>query len=120
LEVVHIPGHSPDSICLLDRNARLLWTGDTFYPGPIYIHLPGSDLDAFIKSYKRMIALSSHYDRLLPSHNEPYVEKAVLEGVLRAAQGIKTGKARYVEGIGEETRIRRYEYSGFAIIMKAD
>jgi len=119
LEVVHIAGHSPDSICLLDGNARLLWTGDTFYLGAIYIHLPGSDLDAFIKSYKRMIALSSHYDRLLPSHNEPYVEKAVLEGVLQAAREIKSGKAGYVEGIEGETRIRRYEYSGFAILSKA-
>jgi glyoxylase-like metal-dependent hydrolase (beta-lactamase superfamily II) len=113
------PGHSPDSICLLDRNARLLWTGDTFYPAAIYIHLPGSDLDAFIKSYERMIALSSHYDRLLPSHNEPYVQKAALERVLQAAQDIKAGKGVYVEGVEGETRIRRYGYSGFAIIRKA-
>ena len=113
------PGHSPDSICLLDRNARLLWTGDTFYPAAIYIHLPGSDLDAFIKSYERMIALSSHYDRLLPSQNEPYVQKAALERVLQAAQDIKAGKGVYVEGVEGETRIRRYGYSGFAIIRKA-
>jgi glyoxylase-like metal-dependent hydrolase (beta-lactamase superfamily II) len=119
LEVVYTPGHSPDSICLLDRNARLLWTGDTFYPAAIYIHLPGSDLDAFIKSYERMIALSSHYDRLLPSHNEPYVQKAALERVLQAAQDIKAGKGVYVEGVDGETRIRRYGYSGFAIIRKA-
>ena len=120
LEIVHIPGHSPDSICLLDRNAKLLWTGDTFYPGAIYVHLPGSNLDAFVKSYKRMIALSSRYDRLLPSHNEPYVEKAALEEVLQAAQAIKAGKARYIEEIREETRIRRCECPGFAIIIKAD
>ena len=119
LEVVYTPGHSPDSICLLDRNARLLWTGDTFYPAAIYIHLPGSDLDAFIKSYERMIALSSHYDRLLPSHNEPYVQKAALERVLQAAQDIRAGKGVYVEGVEGETRIRRYGYSGFAIIRKA-
>jgi len=119
LEVVHTPGHSPDSICFLDRNARLLWTGDTFYPGTIYIHLPGSDLDAFIQSYERMIALSSNYDRLLPSHNEPYVQKAALERVLRAALDIRAGKGVYVEGAEEDTRIRRYEYSGFAITSEA-
>jgi glyoxylase-like metal-dependent hydrolase (beta-lactamase superfamily II) len=119
LEVVHTPGHTPDSICLLDRDARLMWTGDTYYPGAIYVHLPGSDLDAFIKSYERMIALSPHYDRLMPSHNEPYVEKAALGTVLRAFQEVRAGKAKYIEGVVEETRIRRYEYSGFAIITKA-
>ncbi len=119
LEVVYTPGHTPDSICLLDRNARLLWTGDTFYPAPIYIHLPGSDLDAFIKSYERMIALSSHYDRLLPSHNETYVQKAALERVLQAAKEIRAGRGVYVEGVEGGTRIRRYEYPGFAIIKTA-
>jgi glyoxylase-like metal-dependent hydrolase (beta-lactamase superfamily II) len=119
LEVIHTPGHTPDSICLFDRNARLLWTGDTFYPAPIYIHLPGSALETFIKSYERMIALSSHYDRLLPSHNETYVQKAALERVLQAAQDIRAGKGVYLEGFEGETRIRRYEYPGFAIITKA-
>jgi len=119
LEVIHTPGHSPDSICLLDRDARLFWTGDTFYTGAIYIHLPGSNLDAFINSYEKMIALSPLYERLMPSHNEPWVEKAILERVLGAARDIRAGKAEYIEGIDEGTRIRRYEYPRFAITTKA-
>src|SRR5262249_12511415 len=39
LEVVLTPGHSPDSVCLLDRKDRLLFTGDTFYPAALYAHL---------------------------------------------------------------------------------
>jgi glyoxylase-like metal-dependent hydrolase (beta-lactamase superfamily II) len=119
LEVLHTPGHSPDSICLLDRVAMLFWTGDTFYTGAIYIHVCGSDLDAFINSYERMIALSSFYERLMPSHNEPWVDKAILQEVLQAAEDIRAGKAEYVEGTDDETRIRRYEYGRFAIITKA-
>jgi glyoxylase-like metal-dependent hydrolase (beta-lactamase superfamily II) len=119
LEVIHTPGHSPDSICLLDRNARLLWTGDTFYTGAIYIHLPGSDLDAFIRSYEKLIAISPLYENLMPSHNEPWVDKAVLQAVLEATREIKAGEGDYIEGIDDATKIRRYQYPRFSIIANA-
>ena len=94
----HTPGHSPDSICLLDRTAGLLWTGDTFYPGPIYLHLPGSDLDAFINSYaKDNLGALRDYERLTPSHNETWVEKNILKRVMEAAQEIRAGMGDYVE-----------------------
>jgi glyoxylase-like metal-dependent hydrolase (beta-lactamase superfamily II) len=35
LEVLHIPGHTPDAVALLDADAGYLWTGDSFYEGPI-------------------------------------------------------------------------------------
>jgi glyoxylase-like metal-dependent hydrolase (beta-lactamase superfamily II) len=120
LEVVHTPGHSPDSVCLLERDTRLLWTGDMFYTGAIYTYLPGGDMDTFIHSYRRMIGLSPHYDRLMPSHNEPWIEKSILSRVLRVAEGIKAGTERgYIEGMDGGTRIRRYNYQRFSIITKA-
>jgi glyoxylase-like metal-dependent hydrolase (beta-lactamase superfamily II) len=120
LEVVHTPGHSPDSVCLLERDARLLWTGDTFYTGAIYTYLPGGDVDTFIRSYRRMISLSPHYERLMPSHNEPWIEKSILGHVLKAVEGIKAGTERgYIEGMDGETKIRRYNYHRFSIITKA-
>jgi glyoxylase-like metal-dependent hydrolase (beta-lactamase superfamily II) len=118
LEVVHTPGHSPDSICLPERDAKLLWTGDIYYPSAIYVHLPGSDLADFINSYERMIALSPLYERLLPSHNETCIEKRRLEQVLEAAEDIRAGKAKYIEGIDRGTRVRKYQYADFAIITK--
>ena len=119
LEVIHTPGHSPDSICLLERTAGLLWTGDTFYPGPIYLHLPGGNLDAFINSYATLIALSPHYERLAPSHNEPCVEKNILRQVMESARDIREGRAAYLEDIDEGTEVRKYEFNRFSIITKS-
>lgn len=113
LEVFHTPGHSSDSICLLDRGARLFWTGDMFYTGAIYTHLPGGNLVQFIESYRRMIDLFPIYDRLMPSHNEPWIEKDILRDVLRSAEEIREGKGEYVEGKGG---IRRYNYGRFSLI----
>jgi len=120
LEVFNTPGHSPDSVCLLDRDARLFWTGDIFYTGAIYTYLPGGDIDTLIRSYRRMIDLFPHYNRLMPSHNEPWIEKEILNDVLKAAQDIKAGGGKYVEGMEGNTKIRRYNYQRFAIITKAD
>jgi glyoxylase-like metal-dependent hydrolase (beta-lactamase superfamily II) len=119
LEVIHTPGHSPDSICLLDREAKLLWTGDTFYTGAIYVHLPGSDLDLLINSYEKLIALSHLYEKLLAGHNEPWVDKTILKEVLEATRQIKAGTARSTKELEEATKIRRYNYSRFSIITKA-
>src|SRR6516225_1022699 len=44
LEVISTPGHTPDSIALLDERNGLLFTGDTFYLGPIYLYRPETDL----------------------------------------------------------------------------
>jgi glyoxylase-like metal-dependent hydrolase (beta-lactamase superfamily II) len=118
LEVIHTPGHSPDSICLLDRQAKLLWTGDTFYTGAIFVHLPGSDLDLFIKSYEKLIALSHSYEKLMPSHNEPWVEKTMVEEVLEAARQIRAGGTGYTQDPGDP-RIHRHDYPRFSIITKS-
>jgi hypothetical protein len=66
-----------------------------------------------------MISLASCYNVLLPSHNEPLVEKGELERVLHAAREIKSGTARFVEAVDAGVRVRRYEYERFVIITKA-
>lgn len=120
LEAYHIPGHSPDSVCLLDRDARYLWTGDMFYNAPIYLYSDTTDLDEFISSYAKMVDLFPHYDWLLPGHNETHVDKEILAGVLEAAEKIRDGKGGdYREQDRRGTVIRRYDYEGFAIIVKA-
>ncbi|HUS77580.1 MAG TPA: MBL fold metallo-hydrolase [Patescibacteria group bacterium] len=120
LEVYHTPGHSPDSICILDRADRLFWTGDIFYNAPLYVYGPTTDLDNFIESYRKMVSLYSHYDWLMPSHNETYVDKEILERVLKAAEDIRAGKGgEYREQNRRGLVIRRYDREGFAIIVKA-
>jgi glyoxylase-like metal-dependent hydrolase (beta-lactamase superfamily II) len=44
LKIIGTPGHTPDSIALLDAKNGLLFTGDTFYAGPIYLYRPETDL----------------------------------------------------------------------------
>src|SRR6516164_11683291 len=48
LEVLATPGHTPDSIALIDRANGLLFTGDTYYPAAIWLYRPETDMDAYV------------------------------------------------------------------------
>ena len=68
IDVLPIPGHQPASIALYDRQTQLLLTGDTFYPGRLYVR----DTVAFALSIRRLLAFTaSHPVRaLLGTHIE--------------------------------------------------
>ena len=117
VQVLHTPGHSPDSICLLDRSARMLWIGDLFYAGQIYTWLPGGDLKLLIKSYQRLVDLFPHYDVIMPAHNEPAIEKEILLEVLNGAQQILNGTGDFTLLEGNR---RKYSFSRFAFVTGPD
>ena len=71
LEILSTPGHTPDAISLLDRDNGLLFTGDTYYPAPIWLYRPETDLDAYVASVKRLAALAPELRLVLGAHNVP-------------------------------------------------
>jgi glyoxylase-like metal-dependent hydrolase (beta-lactamase superfamily II) len=99
LEILHTPGHSADSIAVLDRSNRLLLTADTFYEGPILLRNTDSDVDAFADSARRLAALEGAVDWLLPSHNAPLASASFLprlaEAALQVARGRLHGMTRF-------------------------
>lgn len=55
LDAIPIPGHDPVSIALYDRRTGILLTGDSLYPGRLYVR----DLDAFRKSVDRLVTFTA-------------------------------------------------------------
>jgi glyoxylase-like metal-dependent hydrolase (beta-lactamase superfamily II) len=125
LEVIYTPGHSSDHLCLLDRGSRYLWTGDLFYTGGVTTYLPGGDHDDFVESCRRLVDMMPHYDMLLPAHNEPLVEKEIMVELMKAAEDVKAGRlTEYRESrsvaVNYDTLVRRYQFSRFFLITKAE
>jgi glyoxylase-like metal-dependent hydrolase (beta-lactamase superfamily II) len=92
LEVLHTPGHSPDCICLLDRENGLLFGGDTVNTGPVYAHLEESDLQKFAESTARLAQLSDDVRRVFVCHymrleNEPSLLTEMADGFQRILAG---------------------------------
>ncbi len=114
LEVVSIPGHTPDSIALLESDTGFLWTGDTFYEGPIWLFVPETDLVAYEESLERLVGLVPRLTTLFPAHEAPKANPRRLEELRNALALVKAGKAE-----GEDTGDGRIEYGfgAFSLLM---
>jgi glyoxylase-like metal-dependent hydrolase (beta-lactamase superfamily II) len=53
-EVLHLPGHSPGSIALLEKATGVLFSGDAIYDGPLLDQIPGSDVPAYVRTMERL------------------------------------------------------------------
>lgn len=115
LEVLQVPGHTPDALALLDRKNKLLFTGDTFYAGPIFLYVPESDVPAYERSIERLQKLVPTLELLLPGHNVPAAKPEMLTRLVEAFHQIEAGKAKFV--IDQDRR--EYQFDGFSILMAA-
>ncbi len=116
LEVIHTPGHSPGSVSYLDAGNRLLFTGDHYYPGPLYAFGPGVDLDRYLASNDRLAERVDEYDRVLPGHNETWIASEVIPRVSEAFRTILRGEGEF----SDDGDLRRYRFEGFDIIVRKD
>jgi len=68
VDVVPIPGHQPASIAIYDRRTAILLTGDTLYPGRLYV----ADAKAFAESIDRLVDFTAARDvaHVLGAHIE--------------------------------------------------
>jgi glyoxylase-like metal-dependent hydrolase (beta-lactamase superfamily II) len=116
LQVIATPGHTPDAICLLDRKNGLLFTGDTYYPAPIWLYRPETDLGAYVRSVERIAALAPQLHLLLTSHNVPVAEPSELPRLLVAIKKARAGKVQPVSA--GEGKVH-YNVDGFVFLMSA-
>ncbi len=116
LEVISTPGHTPDAICLLDRANGLLFTGDTYYPGPIWLYRPETDLDAYVNSVKRLAELAPELKLVLGAHNIPVAQPDVLPKLVEAIQAVRSGQGA-VKPAGEGKTI--HSFNGFTFLLAA-
>ncbi|MEJ0057706.1 MAG: MBL fold metallo-hydrolase [Bacteroidota bacterium] len=86
LDVISIPGHHATSIAFYDRSSKLLLTGDTFYPGRLYV----DDWSAFKKSIARLYDFAVH-------HEVEYIVGSHIEMSMSAEVDYPTGSTYHPE-----------------------
>src|SRR5579871_1402427 len=108
VEVIATPGHTPDAISLFDRENGLLFTGDTYYPGPIWLFRPETDMKAYVASVTKLHDLKPGVKMVLGAHNVPVASPEILDELMAATQQLldnklnakpeSGGKAMYTSG----------------------
>ncbi|HWD77887.1 MAG TPA: MBL fold metallo-hydrolase [Kribbella sp.] len=120
LDVLAIPGHHASHIALYDRNTRLLLTGDSLYPGRLYVF----DWPAFRTSIARLgefVAAGNPVEWVLGAHieltnrpGEDYemgADKHPDEHVLQLRPAVLTELADVLRDAGEQpVRIDRDDF----------
>jgi glyoxylase-like metal-dependent hydrolase (beta-lactamase superfamily II) len=90
LDVLHTPGHTEGSVCLVSHDAGVVFSGDTLFPGGWgRVDLPGGDGAAMVDSLRRLATLPDGL-RVLPGHGRattigaerPWLELVDREGRL--------------------------------------
>lgn len=61
LEIIKIPDHAPGSIAILDRKARLLFSGDEFMPGIKWLN---TSAENFLRNMEKIMAHRHEFDWL--------------------------------------------------------
>ena len=90
IHVVEAPGHTPGSICLLDKENRVLFSGDTLSYGPVFLFGDHRDIHTYRKTLDKLADLGG-FDTIYPCHNTCPVSLSVISGLKAAVDGALDG-----------------------------
>jgi glyoxylase-like metal-dependent hydrolase (beta-lactamase superfamily II) len=121
LDVIPIPGHEASSIAVYDRQTAILFTGDTLYPGRLYVQ----DAAAFTRSVQRLVDFTHGkvVAHILGNHIEqthtPFLDYPVGTVYQPDEHELELGRSQLLE-LNEALRgmngnVRRLAYRDFTI-----
>jgi len=118
LEIVHTPGHAPDSVVLIDRARGYIWTGDTYHPRDMWLFAEDTDYAAYRKAIHFLADLAPDLKQVFPAHNVLVDWPVNLIAARDAFDRIVAGE---LEGeYDEELDTLLYTFEKFSMRLRAD
>ena len=104
VEVVHTPGHTPGSVCFLERSTGMLFSGDSVNEFVVMLNFAQESCPpgVYLASMQRLNALRDAFDTVWPGHNRYPVEKSRVDDFLACAGQIADGTAKTVTQLGRQ------------------
>lgn len=117
LKIIHLPGHTPGSIAVLDTASRVLISGDPLQEhGRIFMFGDQRNMRDYIHSLERLEQMSGDFDELWPSHADlpvkPDTIGRLIDGVGKVMNGEISGTAEELFGM----KITAYDL-GFTVLL---
>ena len=96
-EVVLIPGHTPGSIALLNREKRFISIGDTVSTTPVFIFSEIRSIYAYMASLDKLQRMSGDFDTIYSMHGDYSVPKEQIGKLRVAAEKLVAGELEPME-----------------------
>ena len=94
LKIIHLPGHTPGSIAVLDIRNRVLISGDSIQEnGRIFMFGDHRNLRDYAESLGRLEAYADQFDEIWPSHADIPVSPSLIPKLEEGARKILSGEA---------------------------
>jgi len=102
LQVLYTPGHTEDSISLLDREASYLFTGDFIYLGPLYAFMPNSGMGDYLQGAGTVLSSSAPETRVFGAHRvvPPGAPELAIDDVADLDAALRAIRAGELAGAG--------------------
>ncbi|MDK2866097.1 MAG: hydroxyacylglutathione hydrolase [Clostridiales bacterium] len=112
LEVIHLPGHTPGSIALLESGKRFLIGGDTVQKGPIFMFGKGRNFNALIASMKKLKRYTDNIDVIYACHFDLENPVSTIDAVQKGAEMMLAGQLKGVPEARFDHKVSRYDAAG--------
>ena len=117
LKIIHLPGHTPGSIAVLDLSSRVLISGDPVQEhGRIYMFGDQRNMSDYIRSLEKLNQMTGEFDELWPSHADLPIKPDVIGRLIDGAGKVMNGT---ISGVPEEvfgTKIAACDL-GFTVLL---
>lgn len=92
LQILHLPGHTPGSIAVLDVKNRVLISGDPIQTnGRIFMFGTHRNMQDYIRSLEHLEAYTDRFDEIWPSHGDIPISPDVIRKLHDGAADILAG-----------------------------
>ena len=111
LEIIHLPGHTPGSIAVVDTKHRVLISGDPIQEnGRIFMFGPQRNMRDYIVSLGALEKHFDAFDEIWPSHGKLPVGKETVALLRKGAQDVLDGKVQ-----GEATEMHGHSIVAYDV-----
>jgi glyoxylase-like metal-dependent hydrolase (beta-lactamase superfamily II) len=117
IRLISTPGHTPDSVSLIDASSHRLFTGDIVNRIVTLCDVPGSDIHAMAASLRRLLEVAPPGSTAYEAHSEKPIQPVELRqlaaGIAKIAAGNATSKPMCLANIP----MLRYDVGDFPIVL---
>lgn len=92
LEILELPGHTPGSVALFDRENRILFSGDYVSDRTVYLCFDHCSLRDYAESLKRILSMKLEVDVLFGGHGAANQSLSQAKELLVCVEAVMEGK----------------------------